>query len=121
MRFLNALITCLVLATSVFVLAATAGCGGDSTATLNPDQAVVVAGFNADVAFVALDGSSYADLLESKDAVIALARENPDAVYETTDGERTTMRQVLSDAASTLQGSHPDLAAELDRAVATLE
>jgi len=118
---MNGVITCLLLAVAVFVFAATAGCGGGGEATLNPDQAVTVAGFNADVAFVDLDGGSYGDLLDSMDAVIALARENPDAVYETTDGERTTMRQVLSDAASTLQGSHPDLAAELDRAVATLE
>lgn len=121
MRFLDGLITCVVLAVTVFVLAATAGCGGgDSEATLNADQAVVVAGFNADVAFVNLDGSSYGDLLDSMDEVIALARENPDAIYEGTDG-KVTMRQVLSDAASTLQPSQPDLAAQLDRAVETLE
>jgi len=117
-NLLNA--ACFVVVSLAAILGLAAGCGGGDTATLTPDQAVTVAGFNADVAFVNLDGSSYGDLLESMDAVIALAREDPDAIYEV-EGEQRTMRQVLSDAASTLQASNPDLAAELDRAVGTLE
>jgi hypothetical protein len=103
-------------------LAFAAGCGGGDggPVVLGSDDALQVAQFNTDVAFTDLDGSGYGDLLESMDAVIAIARRDPEAVYETTDGERRTMRQVLSDAASRLQDSQPDLAAELDRAVGTL-
>lgn len=56
---------------------------------------------------------------------------NPEPVQATARRRRPTyqdggveteraMRQVLSDAASTVAESHPDLAAQLDRAVETL-
>ena len=108
-----------------------AGCGGGSDGLTAAEQATI-ASFNADVAFVDNEGDlgldAYESLLTSIDEVIAIAREKPDAVYETEaaeDGsypaESRTMRQVLSDAAGELAESEPEMAAQLDRAVETLD
>jgi len=99
-----------------------AACGGGGDTELSPGDRVVVAGFELDVAATVLDGSRYGQLLDSVDAVIDLARSNPDAIYRTEAGgpRERTMRQVLSDAASTLAPYQPALAAKLDRAVETL-
>lgn len=99
---------------------ALAACGGDSD-SLNADQQYTVAKFRADVATTVLDSSGYESLLDSMDEVIALAREEPGAVYEDSAGQKLTMTQVLSDAASDLQPYRPEMAAELDRAVQTLQ
>lgn len=105
--------------TLVFLLA---GCGGGGSSHLAVQDSATVAGFRLDVARTVVDGSGYGDLLESTDAVIALARDDPQAVYqpESTD-PALTMRQVLSDAAADLGPYQPDLAAKLDRAVQTLD
>lgn len=102
-------------ATVAACLALLAGCGGGGDELSAADR-VEVAGFNADVASTVLDGSGYGALLDSLDTVTALAREKPDAEYE-----GRTLRQVLADAASDLQPYQPDLAAEIDRTVETLD
>lgn len=117
----------LLIVSLLLALLGATGCGGgDSSDSLPIDDQVVVANFEADVATTVLDGSGYESLLTSMDRMIALARAKPDAVYETdafedSPAESRTLRQVLADAASTLQPYQPDLAAQLDRARETLD
>lgn len=102
-------------------LALLAGCGGGSDSLSAGDEATV-ASFRANASLVA-GGSDrwYGNLLTTTDAVIVIARDSPDAVYTDGDGNELTMRQVLSDAATTLEGAEPDLAERLGRTVATLD
>lgn len=86
-----------------------AGCGG--TPDLTAEQKANVARFESAFATNALDGSRFTEVLRGVDYLISLCRKNPDAKYD----ERT-MRQVVEDAASTLESSHPDDAVPLDRA-----
>lgn len=109
-----------IVATGALVLGV-AACGGGSDSLSLDDQATV-ASFRSNASLVA-GGSDrwYADLLDTMDATIDIAREHPDATYEDESGADLTMRQVLSDGSSTLQGSDPDLADQLDKAAQTLE
>lgn len=60
-----------------------------------------------------LDGSAYGATLRGIDTLIALCREDPEAIYDP-DGEALTMVQVLEDGANTLRRYRPELAAELE-------
>ena len=86
---------------------------------LTPDERATVAGFELHVAATVLDGSMYGELLKFIDQVIALARAKPDHIYEHPKGERS-MRQVLGDAASSLDGYRPKLMRQLERAIDSL-
>lgn len=96
-----------------------AGCGGADSLSLD-DQATV-ASFRANASLVA-GGSArwYADLLDTADATIAIARDHPDATYTDEEGNALTMEQLLSDEAGTLRSVAPELADKLDSAVQTL-
>lgn len=94
-----------------------AGCTAKST--LTPKEGVMVAEFELDAAKTVVDGSRYGQLLKSVDKVLTLARKKPDAIYETSN-EKRTMRQVLSDGASTLAGYQGELSKKLELAVETL-
>ena len=117
--------TCGNLAVAVMVSAGLLiGCGGDGGGEVDVLDRPLVSSFKANAALVSFGadprGDYRAELLSTVDDLIALAREDPDAIYEGVDGP-VTMRQVLSDAATELQSAEPDLAAQLDRAVETLE
>ena len=62
------------------------------------------------------------EVLEGVDELIALTRQDPEALVQFGDDPPLTMRQYLGDAASTLDNGScaPSLAAEIDRALATL-
>lgn len=95
-------------------------CGHRPTPELSRQANAAVTRFEGDVeATVSLDdriGPTYGDLLHSADAVIALARTSPDALYRPpAGGSRETMRQVLSAAALRLASYEPALAARLVR------
>lgn len=121
------------LATALLVaVLGVAGCGGGSE-TLGSSDAATVASFNASIAACTAAGAfqdayseaaglscSSADVTPDLDRVVEIARRDPDAVYEDSDGERT-MRQVLSDAASEVAPHNIELSLEIDRAVSTLE
>jgi hypothetical protein len=97
------------------------GCGQRIAPELSPQANATVATFEEDVrATISLDdrlfGPTYGDLLQSLDAVIALARTNPDAAYRPPAGRGSeTMRQVLAAAALRLASYEPALAARLVR------
>lgn len=62
-----------------------------------------------------LDGTMYRRTLRGVDELIAVCRSKPGAVYETGDGRRRTMRQVVEDNANRLEEYRPELARQLDR------
>lgn len=99
----------LAIVAGLLAAALAAGCGGP--AKLTDDEQQMVATAEADMASTVVDGSYYAATLRDVDRLVALYRAKPGADY---DGR--TMRQVLQDAASTLDDTQPDLAAKLDRA-----
>ncbi len=101
------------------------GCGGSKVA---PPDSYTVTTFNLLVASAAMscfaDGtaSDVEGLQQAVDETIALARKDPDAVYEPSGGgEQQTMRQVLSDAATELDDCTDGYSAQLDRAAQTLD
>lgn len=69
-----------------------------------------VAEANTAIAFGPLDGVGIVELMRAVDTLIEVCRAKPDARV---DG--LTMRQVVADAASALDESHPELARRLDR------
>jgi hypothetical protein len=90
-----------------------AGCGVDKLTT--EEQSDV-----ADARFAilgnAVDGNGYGKVLRGVDRLIEIHRAKPDATYDG-EGDDQPLREVLQDAASSLDGQHPDLAAEIDRAL----
>jgi hypothetical protein len=135
-----------VLGVGVVVLVAGCGDSGDGsgsraeskpTATpaekekagaLGPENAVFVAATDANLARYCVqtlrDGVPSAKLDQAvrrgTDNLITLARDNPDATYQSHSAGTRTMRQVLSDMASDVDSCDPQLAGKLDRAVDTL-
>lgn len=113
-----------VMIVVAFTMAAVlmAGCGGGGSNGLGLDDQYTVATFRAQAALDAVGGGDQGALMDATDQVIALARQDPEATYDTDEGAGSiTMRQVLSDGATTLASSSPEVAAQLDRAVASLE
>lgn len=98
-RLLALLAACLLIA----------GCGG---AKLTESEQLTVAEANEAAAYTVLDGSMYSETVDGVDRVIRIYREKPDAKYN-----ELTMREVLEDLASTLEGYRPQLATRLDRAL----
>lgn len=94
---------------AMVVVAALTSCGGES---LTAEERLDVAEARSNFAHLVLDGSGYGQSQESVDRLITIYRDKPNAKY---DG--LTMRQVLQDAASDLDGYQPEMAAELDRAL----
>lgn len=96
--------------TAIALLAAVvlAGCGGGLT--VEEESAVAEARYS--ISYVVLDGSEYEGAMAGVGRLVAIYREKPDAEYE-----GMSMRAVLEDAASELDGYQPDMAAELDRAL----
>jgi hypothetical protein len=84
------------------------GCGDKLTA----HEQTVVAEAQQAAAMNVLDGSMRRETADGVDQVIALYRQKPDAEYN-----GLTMRQVLEDLASSLDGAQPQLAARIDRAL----
>jgi len=97
------------LAVACVSVALLAGCG-QAELTIEQEGDIAEARYN--FANLVLDGSGYAESLNSVDPLIALYREKPDAEY---DG--IALDDVLRDEASRLDEYQPDMAAELDRAV----
>ena len=95
------------------------GCGDRDSTSLSPQAELTVASFERDVrASTSLDdrtsGPSYGELLASLNAVIAVARSNPDALYTRAGQTRArTMSEVLLDAAITLAPYEPGLTRRL--------
>ena len=90
-----------------------AGCGGD---TLTTAEQTDVGDARIAILGNAVDGSGYGKVLSGVDRLIEVYRAKPDASYDG-EGDDQAMREVLQDAASTLDGQHPDLAAKIDRAL----
>jgi hypothetical protein len=112
------------------IAAALALNGGNNQNTLSRADDRKVSDYQVDVsAFCSLEaldetedllgrdyGESYSALLDAVDGLIAIYRKDPQALYETGDkGEMLTMRQVLTDEASSLDRCDGDLARKLDR------
>ena len=99
---------------------------GNGSKEISVTAAVTVSEFEYYAASNVFDGSSYGDLLGSIDAVIAIARRDPEAIYWTqafeggSPAESRSIRQVLSDGAATLNRHQPDLAEKLKLALQTL-
>jgi hypothetical protein len=100
-------------------LAATA-CGNQEPVVLSGDRAAEVATANLVFAFVCLDGSRLDEVPESVRTLIDVMRADPEAIYETPSRERT-MREVVADAASTIDSCEPAYASELDRALSATD
>lgn len=90
-----------------------AGCGGGK---LTSEEQSDVADARLAILGNAVDGEGYGKVLRGVDRLIEMYRAKPDATYDG-EGDDQSMREVLQDAASTLDGQHPDLAAQIDRAL----
>lgn len=109
---------------------ALAGCGplGDDKLSTEDASAVSKAnlafsGYCADQSREALgeeplglSDTGFEDVLEGVRVVTAIYRKDPDAIYQPGgEGEKLTMREVVADAANTLDDCSPEESRELDR------
>lgn len=111
----------------VGVAVAVAACGGSrpvataptptpapTTPRLTPEEGLKLAEYEYDFAKTALDESMQTETTSGVAFVIRLCRAKAAAVYDDTREKRTVM-QFAEDAANTLRGVQPLLAASLDR------
>lgn len=87
-------------------------CGGNDKPKLTTEEQQQIAKFNLAFASTALNSSRFGQTLRGVDFLIDLVREKPTATY---DG--LTVREVVQDAANTLDPYRPELVRELDRAL----
>ena len=92
---------------------AAVGCGSGRPG-LTLDQQSQIANIDVAIAETVLNGSHYRQTLDGVPTLIRLCRINPNAAY--LDNE--TIKQDLEDDANTLRPYQPDLASDLDQAIA---
>lgn len=77
---------------------------------------MAVARANVAIAKYCVDGSNPDGVIRGIDTLTDLYRKYPDALYQPGgEGAERTMREVLADAANTLEPCAPDQARQLDR------